>query len=331
MPVVGGQTTQYNYTLNVNGRLEPHGAALADYGTDVYRALALDFIDRAVAAGRPFYLQTGGGAPHSPYDPAPRHRDLFPNVQIARTAAFFEGDISDKPTHLPFVEATAERIAALDWTHRRRLQSLQAVDEAVRAVHDRLKRHGVLANTYFIFTSDNGFHMGQHRLPASKTTAYETDINVPFLIRGPGIAAGRRLRHLASNADLAPTVAALAGVRAGPGVDGRSLAPVLRGNVAIADWRHLVPIAIYRQTSEPTQIARYRGLRSRQFTYVEYLTGARELYDNWADPLQLENLAGRAQPEFLAQLQRLTRELASCSAASCRAIDAQPIIGQPLR
>ena len=197
-----------------------------------------------------------------------------------------------------------------------------------------LQRHGKLANTYFIFTSDNGFHLGQHRLGAGKSMPYETDIKVPFLIRGPGIRAGLRLSHLASNADVAPTVAELAGVRAGVKVDGRSLASLLLGRPGAGDdWRHLVPIASYPQTTASSDTARFRfrGLRSRWFTYVEHATGARELYDNRSDPLQLDNLAPRAEGAFMTELARLTRQLMTCAAATCRTTDAQRIRGRPLR
>ena len=97
-----------------------------------------------------------------------------------------------------------------------------------------------LDNTYIVFASDNGFHLGQHRMPAGKQTPYETDIHVPLLVRGPG-RARRRARHpLAGNTDLAPTFEAMAGARAPSFTDGRSLLPLLRGDRARA-LAHLVP------------------------------------------------------------------------------------------
>jgi membrane-anchored protein YejM (alkaline phosphatase superfamily) len=98
------------------------------------------------------------------------------------------------------------RQATTDAKYRKRIQSLQAVDRSIGKLITTLKNNGQLANTYIVFTSDNGFHLGQHRLPAGKQTAYDTDIHVPLLIRLPGGQhGGRRVAARASLVDLAPT------------------------------------------------------------------------------------------------------------------------------
>ena len=102
------------------------------------------------------------------------------------------------------------------------MRSLQAVDEAVAALVQTLQETGQLANTYVVLTSDNGFHLGQHRLEPGKYTAYETDVHVPLLVRGPGVPAGGTVRALTSSVDLAPTLAGLAGT-ALPSGSGRPL------------------------------------------------------------------------------------------------------------
>ena len=118
--------------------------------------------------------------------------------------------------------------AAIDDLYRLRIRSLQAVDRGVASLVHTLRASGQLDNTYIVFTSDNGFHLGQHRLPAGKQTAYDTDIHVPLLIRGPGIAAGTHVAQLTGNVDLAPTFEAMAGVSAPSFVDGRSLLGLAR-------------------------------------------------------------------------------------------------------
>src|SRR5204862_8322692 len=120
-------------------------------------------------------------------------------------------------------------VAAVDGLYRRRIQSLQAVDDAVGELVDALDRNGQLDNTYIVFTSDNGFHLGQHRMPAGKQTAYEEDIHVPFMVRGPGVPAGRVVSQLAGNVDLAPTFGEFAHAVLPGFVDGRSLVPLLHG------------------------------------------------------------------------------------------------------
>ncbi len=105
------------------------------------------------------------------------------------------------------------QIQYLDNFQRRRLQSLQAVDDLIDGIFDALQDHPeVLANTYVIYTADNGFHLGQHRLPAGKTCGIEEDVNVPFIIRGPGIAKNKILNFPSSHTDLAPTFLKLAGI-----------------------------------------------------------------------------------------------------------------------
>src|SRR3546814_11797353 len=96
--------------------------------------------------------------------------------------------------------------------YRSRLRALQAVDDLVEDVVSTLEETGELANTYVIYTSDNGWHMGEHRQQYGKTTAYEEDIRVPFVIRGPGVPKGAIVSPMVINNDLAPTFAAMAGV-----------------------------------------------------------------------------------------------------------------------
>ena len=98
-----------------------------------------------------------------------------------------------------------------------------------------LQETGRLATTYMIYASDNGFHMGQHRIARHKTTAYEEDIRVPLIVRGPGVPVGRRIEQMVINNDLAPTLAAMAGIEAPSYVDGRSFLPLLAD--AGSPWR----------------------------------------------------------------------------------------------
>jgi arylsulfatase A-like enzyme len=133
---------------------------------------------------------------------------------------------------------TEQNISAIDELYRKRQQSMLAVQDLVVSLVDTLQATGQLDNTYVFFTSDNGFHLGQHRLHPGKQTAYEEDVHVPLLVRGPGIAAGRTVDQLAGEDDLAPTWAELAGVNVPDFVDGRSLAPLLRDSLPPgAPWR----------------------------------------------------------------------------------------------
>jgi arylsulfatase A-like enzyme len=230
-PVAGNPYNEYGYRLDVNGRLVDHGFTPADYGTTVYLRHARRFIASSARRHQPFFLDLALYAPHRPSTPAPGDVGRFKDVPLPHPPSFNESDTSDKPRWLRTVPLMTphvqDRVRAL---FDRRRESLLAVDRAVVSLVQELARTGQLANTYVVFTSDNGFHMGQHRLPAGKQTAFEEDIRVPLLVRGPGVRAGSRSGALVGNVDFAPTFAHLAGVPAPAFVDGRSFAGRLHGH-----------------------------------------------------------------------------------------------------
>ena len=230
-PSDGNPYGSYNYTLNVDGRPERHGRAAEDHITDVLAGHADAFLERAARSDAPFFALVAPYAPHAPADPAPRHAALLPDLAAPRGGSYDEADVSDKPAAIagrPPLRPAQQ--ASGDALHRNRVLSMMAVDEMVGRLVATLEAGGQLADTVVLFTSDNGFHIGQHRLPQGKMTAYEEDIRVPFFVRGPGIAAGTVITDvLVGNVDLAPTVAELAGAATPDFVDGRSLAPWLRG------------------------------------------------------------------------------------------------------
>jgi len=132
---------------------------------------------------------------------------------------------------------TAADTAAIDALYARRLESLQAVDRAVARLVEVLRGVGTLRNTYVVFSSDNGYHLGQHRLPAGKQTPYDSDSHVPLLVRGPGIAPGTSVHSLASTVDVMPTFLAMAKVPVPSYVDGRSLLDAARSAHAARQQR----------------------------------------------------------------------------------------------
>ena len=343
VPIDGNAYGGFNYTLNQNGKLIPHGAAPADYMTDVITARARQFIAGAAAGPSPFFLYVATYAPHRPYTPAPRHAALFANAKAPRTPSFNEADVSDKPEGVRArPPLTAGDIAFIDRGYRLRLQGLQAVDEMVAAIVRTLRNNGQLDNTYIFFTSDNGYHMGQHRMLPAKYTPYETDVRVPLLVRGPGVPAGRTVDAFTLNVDFAPTFAEIAGATLREPVDGRSLVPLLHGGPVPADWRKSVLLEqfTFREAPQPAGTVRepseapaaqgvveypsHLGLRTPTYKYVEYANGERELYDLTADPDETENQARRADPGFLAQLSDRVHRLNACAAAACRQLEALP-------
>jgi len=151
----------------------------------------------------------------------------------------------------------------------------------------------VMSNTYIFFTSDNGWHHGEHRVPQSKWRSYEEDVHMPLLVRGPGVVAGSTTGKLVLNTDYLPTFTDLAGAQIPPYVDGRSLLPVLSGSAT--SWRNAILLE-----APPSLSGRpaYRGIRTvststtTKSKYVEHANGERELYRLDSDPYELINRYG---------------------------------------
>ena len=332
----GNPTAGFRYTLNENGKLveyEETGQGESKYMTDVLGRKAVDFVQRASANQVPFFVYLSTYAPHVPVKPATRHENLFLDLKAPRTESFNESDVSDKPGGIRFDPPLSdEEIVQLDEEYRARVQAMQAVDEMIAGLVGALEDAGQLENTYIIFTSDNGYHLGQHRLRTGKGSPYEEDIRVPFIIRGPGIEAGATLQgYLTGNVDFAPTIAELAGVIPPNYVDGRSAVPLLGSDKPpVSAWRsaYLLEFYGYNQADEdpnaPPPAAVYLGLRTEDYLYVEYSDGFVELYDMKTDPFQMTNIAGTADKSLLKHLSGWLHDLATCSGNECIKLDREP-------
>jgi N-acetylglucosamine-6-sulfatase len=229
-----------NYTLNANGAQIPFEGQPEEYLMDVLTAQMRTFLRAPERLNAPFFMLFAPYQPHEPAIPAARHADLFADVQAPRTGSFNEEDVLDKPDGVKYQPLLdVDQLNDMDALYRDRLRSMQAVDEMIADMFAVLKNTDQLDNTYVIFTSDNGYHLGQHRLFAGKSTAYEEDINVPFIIFGPDIPKNAVLDgYLVGNVDIASTIAELAGVVPPDIVDGRSLLPLFGANPpAPSDWR----------------------------------------------------------------------------------------------
>lgn len=207
--------------------------------TDVISQKALGFLDDALEGDRPFFVTVAPVAPHSNVDPgnvksgripimtAPipldRHEHLFEDAKVPRNKNFNP----DEPSGVSWVrELPQQNQTVVDYNdhfYRSRLRALQGVDELVDSLVSRLEESDKLDNTYIIYTSDNGFHIGQHRLPPGKTCGFEEDIRVPLFIRGPGITEGSVEDSVTTHIDLAPTIFDLAGIPPRDDFDGTAI------------------------------------------------------------------------------------------------------------
>ncbi|HZC84722.1 MAG TPA: sulfatase [Rubrobacter sp.] len=326
---------------------------------DVLAQKAIDYVHRAADNASPFFMWLGTTAPHAPATPTPRYKDAFPNAQLPRPPSFDEEDVSDKPDWIRDNPPLGQQeIAYAEDLYRKRLQSMLSVDDMIGRLVDALKESGELDNTYIFFTSDNGWHAGEHRLTTGKWTAYEEDIRVPLIVRGPGVPGGRKLKHLVLNNDFAPTFADLGGAKIPDFVDGRSLTSLLSDHPpSTHNWRQAFLVEEMAESAEaPSSITEEAGprlltgdvqpsedvgrasplqkssvreagrpglkaIRTENSIYVEYDTGESELYDLRKDPYELNNVYEKTDLAHLWRLQGWLRALRDCAGEECRAAE----------
>jgi N-acetylglucosamine-6-sulfatase len=320
----------YGYRLNENGKLTTYCAnrAPACYQTDVYRDKAGEIIRRRAPAQQPFFLWVAfladhSGAPRDPDDPrglgtpspALRHRNAFASQPLPMPPSFNEADVSDKPASIqrrPVLRPA--RIAAIRENWQQRRESLLAVDEAVASILETLRQTGELDNTLILFTSDNGFFHGEHRVPAGKVLLYEPSIHVPLLMRWTGnrsLPRGVHRSQLAANIDDAATILAAAGAKASRVLDGVPLLPLWRDGGKEPGRDLLVD-------NQPGG-GHFDAIRTRRFMYAEYANGDRELYDLVRDPDELQSRHADARYAAIRDaLARRLHVLVGCAGASCR-------------
>jgi arylsulfatase A-like enzyme len=305
--------TVYNYKINDNGFVVQYGSAESDYQTDVLARRAVRFIDRSErwADDKPFFLVVTPLAPHVEVAgglpvgniwtwtirPAPRHIGTTEAFPLPQPPSFNEADVTDKPQWVqdrPLL--TAAEIQALTRKYRDRLASLRAVDDMIGSIVTALKQRGEYERTVLLFTADNGYLYGEHRLP-EKMYAYEESVRIPLYVRVPGLAGGQVRPQVVLNNDLAPTLAALGNAIPGHVVDGRSFVPVLAGTATAWRERFLVEhwLGVSAKVEAPTYSVVRTGPAAAQIPdrlYVEYRApewGAKEFYDRTLDPYERES------------------------------------------
>src|SRR6266498_2627922 len=319
--VAGNGYPEFNYNLNENHTVVHYGSRPQDYLTDVLARKGSTFIANSAAAHQPFLLEVATFAPHAPYTPAPRDATAFPGLTAPRGPAFNTLPTDAPPWLASRAPLTAAEKHAIDVAFRKRAQAVQALDDLIATLRSALAAAGVADNTYFAFSSDNGYHMGEYRLNPGKMTAFDTDIRVPLVVVGPGVPAGKVSNAAVANIDLAPTFQQIGGAPIPNTVDGHSLLPLLHGGSG-ANWRTANLVEHHgpdTRADDPDLPApgsgnppSYEALRTDGYTYVEYVDGSREYYDLTRDPLELHNTVGTLSPARLGQLHAALARLANC-------------------
>jgi len=309
----------FRFEVNRNGEINSLDGGAGTYKTDVLSKIGARTIASQAERRAPLFLWLATSAPHTDSklegsdrnpEPAPRHRGQFEDERAPRSRARDERDVSDKPDFvraLPRLSDTSKK--RIDLTYRSQLESLVAIDELVANLVDELRRSGELDDTLFVFTSDNGYLRGQHRIESGKAKMYEESILVPLLVMGPGFDSGEKVKYPVANVDLAPTIMEAAGIEPPRRLDGVPLTRPARSGGAGRD----VLIEVFSRKAD-----QFTGVRTRRWSYAERSGDTGELYDLRRDPQQLDNLFGS---ERLAGVRKRLGErleaLRDCSGAEC--------------
>lgn len=296
------------YLVNENGKVARYKHDQLWY-EDYLADRAVKFTREREESSRPFFLYVATKAAKPGAGNAPRHDGMFVDEPLPRPPSFNEEDVTEKWGRVRRLSPLSSELQQqITEDYRQRLRSLQAVDELVADVFQTLRDTGKLDNTYVIYTSDNGWHQGEHRIPKGKGTPYEESISVPFVVRGPGVPI-REAPHLVLNNDFAPTSADLASATLPNFVDGKSFAPLLSESPPDPqEWRRQVLI-------EHLDIG-YRAVRTQDAVYVRSREGHRELYDLVDDPYQMAS-EHRSRPELVSRMEKKLEALKDCEGEEC--------------
>jgi arylsulfatase A-like enzyme len=300
--------------------LSPGGSAeIKGYVTDVITDLSLEFLDRR-PRDRPFFLMYHHKAPHGPWQPDPKDEAEFAQREFtppptfkddyatrsdsARTAKMRIADMTKQQLKAEPPAGLSADEAAL-WKFQRYMRDYLAcvasIDRNLGRVLDYLDRHGLRENTLVIYTSDQGFFLGEHGW-YDKRFMYEESLRMPFVVRWPGvIKPGTRNDRFALNVDFAPTFLAAAGLTAPAEVQGRSLLPLLRGE-APRDWRTMMYYRFYH--TGHNQVQPHWGVRTERHKLIYFnRLDQWELFDLEADPREMRNVY--SEPGYRATLATL--------------------------
>ncbi len=332
----------YGYRLWEAGQVVTYGSSGEDpddpsapetYSTDVLTDKAVAAIAERAPSEQPFFLSVAYLAPHvgrpettpearcaNTAKPAIRDAGRLADEPLPQPPSFNEADVSDKPADIRELDPMSpQQIAKATTNYRCRGESVMAIDDGVKRIVDELRALGELDDTLFLYTSDNGFFHGEHRIGNGKNRVYEEAVRVPLLIRGPDVPRGVEVADEVTNADLAATIVDAAGATSDFPLDGASLLPYARH----PERMHGRELLIEQDTpegedGEPVG-AEYEAVRTNRWKYVQYWDGEVELYDLRHDPYELRSLqADPAYDEVERALAERLEKLRRCAGETCR-------------
>ena len=310
-----------------------------DYLTSVIGNASLKFVEQAVDDKMPFFVYIAPHAPHVPATPAPWYADQFSGLKAPRTPNYNYSALDHHYVIRQQQPLSTKEGQESDTLFENRWKTLLSVDDILKDLVDLLKTKGELDRTFFIYTSDHGFQLGQFRLPSCKLQPYEHDIRVPFYIRGPGVSANASVGAVVGMVDVAPTIVALGGGDDSSAMDGRSFAGQLAQPDA-SSWRdkHMIEYwslgdviryGHYIDLPNNTYIAARLVNNTHNYLYAEFYKDKNEvsfaspfefeLFDIAKDPYQMTNLYGtdKADKNLVQELHDFLHMQIKCKGQDC--------------
>ena len=336
----------YGNKMSDNGKLRTYGDNPSDYLTTIIANATLNFMENSLKEKEPFFAYIAPHAPHVPATPAPQYENALPYMFAPRspiynyTATDHHGIMRLQSPMDPYQIAPQ-----IDELFQNRWRTLLSVDDLMMDVVNKLEQHKQLNNTYFLFTSDHGFQLGQFNLPSCKLQPYEHDIRVPMFVKGPGIAKSSPA-FVAGMVDIAPTIITLAGGTPPDTMDGHSFETMIKKSEWGSDkrastWRDkhtleywsLGDVIRYQHYIDGPNNT-YIGVRlvneTHNYLYVEYYENNNqryftesavecELFDMSVDPYQKVNLHGtdKEDKNLVNELHSFLQQQLMCSGSNC--------------
>ncbi|CAG2058824.1 unnamed protein product [Timema podura] len=322
------------------------------YLTNVILDYGLEFLQSQRNTSTNFFMVLATPACHAPFTPEPKYKDYFSDVQVMKTPNFNISNTTSKhwllrmsPTPLP-----GNMLPILDDVYRNRWKTLLTVDDMVETVISKLNNLGILNDTYIVFTSDHGYHVGQFSLPWDKRQPYESDIRVPLLIRGPNISTNKLVTQPVLSIDLAPTLLEMAGLDPPDYMDGVSYLSFLTDERVKVDWERVFLVEYHGEGETNTvdtacplprddtlaqcvldEMCKCQDSKNNTYTCVRRLSqdedfifcqfyddeNFQEAYNLHTDPYQLDNLAQTLDTDNVSWYTSTLSRLKSCSGTSC--------------
>ena len=354
----------YGPVVSMDGKFEYH-VPKTIYQTDYIRDWVLSYLTERRDEDKPFFMYIAPFAPHAPSIPAKRHENMFNNLKAPRYPSFNPSDDiqQQKPSwikRLPLL--TKSQIADIDNFYRNRLRALQAVDEMLAAIVETLDELDISKDTYIFYMGDNGQHLGDFRITPGKRQAYNTDVLVPFLVRGPGVKGGVKVTQAVMSVDLLPTWLDLANITntVNPQqLDGRSIVSILNGKIdpspKVNNFRSVALSEMYGGSSNmDTKVyGNMSGFWGNRFwnntyqaihvlngsdwaeganwLYAEWCTGEKEFYNSTSDFYHINNIINKTDRKLLSKLSLLVSKMGECIAEQCYNINYKEIAKEAAR